>query len=233
MSIQLAQLLIPGNNVLPSVQPLEIGLILLGSMALSVTIAWIYKGTHRGLSYSQSFQFSLVVIGMLAAAVMMVARVSLLNAVGILGVFALVRFRTIVKDTKDMAYVLFVLVVGLAMGTREYALAVITTAAVGIVILVLTRIDFGLAKSHESIIRVVATPEQGGPLDSAQFEATLGRLTDSFTLLSAHTHGSRVEVTYGIRPKRSVSAVSILEALRTEAGVENAELFDAKHQVEF
>lgn len=233
MSLQLAQLQIPNNTVLPPLEPLEIGLILLGSMALSITIAWIYKGTHRGLSYSQSFQFSLVIIGMLASAVMMVARVSLLNAIGILGVFALVRFRTIVKDTKDMAYILFVLVVGLAMGTREYALAVIATAAIGIVILVLTRIDFGLAKRHESIVRVVAGVEEGATFDSAATEATLARLTESFTLLSAHTHGSRVEATYGVRPKRGTSAFSILEGLRSEAGIENAELFDTKHQVEF
>jgi hypothetical protein len=233
MNMLIAQGLLPTRTILPAVQPAEISLILFGSMALCVVIAWIYKGTHRGLSYSQSFQFSLVVIGMLSAAVMMVARVSLLNAVGILGVFALVRFRTIVKDTKDMAYILFVLVVGLAMGTKEYALAVITTAAVGLVILVLTRIEFGLAKNHESIIRVVATNEGGVSLDTAAFEGTLERLTDSFTLLSAHTHGTRIEMSYGIKPKRSANALAILEALRLEAGVENAELFDAKHQVEF
>src|SRR5436190_22485807 len=106
------------QQLLPTAAPAslsaaEISIILGGTFGLCLVIAWIYKGTHRGLSYSQSFQFSLVIIGMLAAAVMMVARVSILNALGILGVFALVRFRTIVKDTKDMAYILFVLVVGL------------------------------------------------------------------------------------------------------------------------
>jgi hypothetical protein len=210
-----------------------IALILAGSLALSIVVALIYKYTHRGLSYSQSFQFSLVIIGMLASAVMMVARISLLNAVGIFGVFALVRFRTIVKDTKDMAYNLFVLVIGLSMGTQMYSLAVLTTAGVGLVILVLTRLGFGLATRHESIIRVITPPGEEERLDTGALEAVLRRVAESFTLLSAHAHGTRMEISYGVRPRRGQSALSILEALRGEPGVENVEIFDAKHQVEF
>src|SRR4051794_31810123 len=176
-------LTIPSTTV-PSLSVAEIATILGGTFGLCLVIAWIYKGTHRGLSYSQSFQFSLVIIGMLAAAVMMVARVGLLNALGILGVFALVRFRTIVKDTKDMAYILYVLVIGLAMGTQEYALAVLTAGAVGIVILVLTRTNFGMSRRHESVLRVVSTPAGETRLDTAALESVLSRLTESYTLLS-------------------------------------------------
>ena len=211
----------------------EISAILGGTFGLCVVIAWIYKGTHRGLSYSQSFQFSLVIIGMLAAAVMMVARVGILNALGILGVFALVRFRTIVKDTKDMAYILFVLVIGLAMGTKEYQLALITTGTVGIVILVLTRVNFGMSTRHESVIRIVRTSADDAEIDLASVEAALRGVTDAFTLLSASTHGQHAEITYGVRPRRGRSALDILAAVNAEGGVESAELFDTKHQVEF
>src|SRR3954451_24849002 len=155
-----------GFQILPTPQVTQldsahIALILGGTFGLCLVIAWVYKGTHRGLSYSQSFQFSLVIIGMLSAAVMMVARIGILNALGILGVFALLRFRTIVNDTKDMAYILFVLVVRLAMGTQEYALAVLTAGAVGVVILVLTRTNFGMSRRHESVLRVVVNHESG------------------------------------------------------------------------
>ena len=46
---------------------------IVGSLVFSLVIAWVYKSTHKGLSYSQSFQFSLVLLGMLGAVVMMVA----------------------------------------------------------------------------------------------------------------------------------------------------------------
>jgi hypothetical protein len=230
--MNIAATLLPTGQA-ASLSSAQMAIILAGTFGYSVVIAWIYKGTHRGLSYSQSFQFSLVIIGMLSAAVMMVARVGILNALGILGVFALVRFRTIVKDTKDMAYILFVLVIGLAMGTQEYALAGLTTGAVGVVILVLTRLDFGLSKRHESVIRLVNARPADGPMDTSAYEGVLSRMTESYSLLSAHTHGGRMEITYGIRPRRKTSPLAVLDALNNETDVENAELFDTKHQVEF
>ena len=230
--------MIPAATLLPATTPpdlstAEIAIILGGTFGLCLVIAWIYKGTHRGLSYSQSFQFSLVIIGMLSAAVMMVARIGILNALGILGVFALVRFRTIVKDTKDMAYILFVLVVGLAMGTQEYALAVLTAGAVGIVILVLTRTNFGMSRRHESVLRVVVNHDSGAAPDMGALETLLGRLSESQTLLSAHAQGSRTEITYGVRPRRGVTPLAMLDAVSQEPAIENAELFDTRHQVEF
>ena len=51
--------------------------------------------------------------------------------------------------------------------------------------------------------------------------------------LSAVGHGSRMELTYGIRPRRGSTNLSVLQSIREGAGVEHAELFDAKHQVEF
>ncbi|MBV9869718.1 MAG: DUF4956 domain-containing protein [Frankiaceae bacterium] len=225
-------LTIPSTAV-PSLSVAEIATILGGTFGLCLVIAWIYKGTHRGLSYSQSFQFSLVIIGMLSAAVMMVARVGILNALGILGVFALVRFRTIVKDTKDMAYVLFVLVIGLAMGTKEYSLALLTTGAVGLVVLVLTRLNFGVSKRHDSVLRVTNYADDGTALDAATVETALRGVSDSFSLLSANVQGGQVELTYGVRPKRSTTATAVLQAITQLDGADNVELFDTKHQVEF
>jgi hypothetical protein len=225
-------LTIPTTTV-PSLSVAEIATILGGTFGLCLVIAWIYKGTHRGLSYSQSFQFSLVIIGMLSAAVMMVARVGILNALGILGVFALVRFRTIVKDTKDMAYVLFVLVVGLAMGTKEYSLALLTTGAVGLVVLVLTRLNFGMSKRHDAVLRVTSNSGDGTGLDAAAVEAVLRGVSESFSLLSANVEGGHTELTYGVRPKRSTTSTTVLQTIADLDGADNVELFDTKHQVEF
>src|SRR6266487_3098093 len=113
---------VPGQLVDPrsfaGAHPVTTVFVMLGTLALSLTVASIYKWTHRGLSYSQAFQFSLVMLGMLGAAIMLVASTGVLPAVGIIAGFSLIRFRTPVKDPKDMAYILFVLVVGLAMGDR-------------------------------------------------------------------------------------------------------------------
>jgi len=204
-----------------------------GSLVLCLLIAQVYKACHRGLSYSQSFQFSLVLLGMLGSAVMMIAGVSILNAVGIFGVFSFVRFRTAIKDPKDMAYILFVLAVGLAMGTQMYLLGTITTAVVSLVIIVLTRMNFGMTKKHESILRFTYSKNgEDGSEARPPYEEVIARQTSSAHLLSAQSTGHHMELMYGVRPRTSTST-SVVDALSQEKGIEHVELFDAKHQVEF
>ena len=224
---------IPDPTSLSGTHPVTVTVILLGTLVMTLLISSVYKWTHRGLSYSQSFQFSLVLLGMLGASIMMVAGTGILPAVGILGGFSLIRFRTPVKDPKDMAYILFCLVVGLAMGARLYWVGAIITLMICITIIVLTRVNFGLTYSQESIVRLTVVNEEGIPVDTGSFETVLEREAASSHLLSAVGHGSRMELTYGIRPKGGSTNLAVLEALRTQPDVEHAELFDAKHQVEF
>ena len=227
------QPVIPDIGSIVGANPVHVFIALLGSLVLSLIIAYVYKSTHRGLSYSQSFQFALVLLSMLGAAVMVVASNNLLAAVGILGAFSLIRFRTAVKDPKDMAYILFVLVVGLSMGAQMYLVGVVTTFLVCVVILALTWMNFGMTNKHESIIRLMCKGEKDSAVNTANYEALLGKMSDNFRLLSAHAHGDRMELTYGVRPRRGSTSLALLEAIRKEKGVEDAELFDAKHQVEF
>lgn len=227
------QPVIPDVSLGLGIDPITVGIALLGSFLLGLIIAFVYRSTHRGLSYSQSFQFSLVLLGMLGSAVMMIASGSIIRAVGLLGAFSLIRFRTAVKDPKDMAYILFVLVTGLAMGAQLYILALLVTVAVCGAILLLTWLNFGMTHTHESILRLMCKGEGHAGVQTASYEEVLQEHSAGFRLLSAHAHGERMEFTYGVRPKRGESSLALLELLRTEKGVEDAEFFDAKHQVEF
>lgn len=225
---------IPDIGTAVGTDPLSIAIALGGSFLFGVVTAWVYKVTHRGLSYSQSFQFALVLLCMLGGVVMIIASESLVRAIGILGAFSLIRFRTAIKDPKDMAYILLVLSVGLAMGASMYVLAGMTVVATCLVILVLTWMNFGMTSKHESVVRLMCKADtKGTSVNIANVEALFGKLADSFRLLSAHARGDRMELTYGLRPKSGKTAVDLLEALRKEPSVEDAELFDAKHQVEF
>ncbi len=225
--------LIPDVGTLIGADPVTVAIALGSSLFLSLIIAWVYKETHRGLSYSQSFQFSLVLLGILGSSVMLVASSDLIAAVGIVGAFSLIRFRTAVKDPKDIAYILFVLAVGLAMGAGMYSVGVLTTAFVCVVILVLTWMNFGVTNRHESIIRLMTKGEKDSAVNTSNYESLLSNMTETYRLLSAHAHSDRMELTYGIRPRKSTTSLAVLDALRKEKGVEDAELFDARHQVEF
>ena len=81
------------------------------SFILGLAIAIVYQKTHRGLSYSRSYVESMVMMSVLSAIAMMILGNNLVRALGILGVFTLIRFRTIIKDTKDATYLFFALAI--------------------------------------------------------------------------------------------------------------------------
>ena len=93
---------------------------LLLAFACGHVIAWMYMFTHTGLSYSRSYVNTLILMPVIVALVMLILANNLVLAFGLMAIFAMVRFRSILRDTLDTAYVLAVIVIGLACGTTKF-----------------------------------------------------------------------------------------------------------------
>src|SRR3989338_9145230 len=122
------------------------------TFALSVAIAYVYKKTHRGLSYSQSFLFTLIIVSVITTIAMMVIGNSLAIAFGLLGAFSIIRFRTPVKEAKDTGYIFFSLVEGMAVGTNSHIIAIISTIVVLAIIWILHNANFGALHKNEYLL---------------------------------------------------------------------------------
>ena len=97
-----------------AIAPTNFAAMLLGLLLAFLgghAIAWVYMVTHTGLSYSKSFVNALVLMPTIVALVMLVLANSLVSAFGLMAVFAIVRFRNILRDTLDTTYVLSVIVI--------------------------------------------------------------------------------------------------------------------------
>lgn len=140
-----------------SAQPLNVPALLLGlflAFIMGVLISWTYISTHAGLSYSRSFVNSLVVIPIIVTVVMMVLNNNLVTAFGLMAVFAVVRFRNVLRDTLDTSYVLTVLAVGMACGTQRFSLAVIATVTLMLVMLFLWYTSYGTRHRYDLIMNL-------------------------------------------------------------------------------
>jgi hypothetical protein len=91
-------------------------------------IAWVYVYTHSGISYSRSFVVSLIILPVLVALVLVVMSNNIFTAFGLIAIFAVVRFRNVLRDTLDTCYVLAVIVLGAACGTQKFSSAVMGAA---------------------------------------------------------------------------------------------------------
>ena len=117
-------------------------------------IAWVYMLTHSGLSYSRSFVNALIIMPTIVALVMMVLSNNLITAFGMMAVFAIVRFRNILRDTLDTTYILSVIVIGMACGTQKFASAIIGCALVSIVLIFLWYTSFGSRHRYDIIVNL-------------------------------------------------------------------------------
>ena len=107
------------------------------AVALGLVIALLYRQTHKGISYSQSFTLTVVFVTVIVAIVMMVIGNSLSRAFALVGALSIIRFRTVVKDTKDTAFVFWALAAGMSAGTSNFVLGGIGTAVVSVMAMVL------------------------------------------------------------------------------------------------
>src|SRR6266567_6165825 len=136
----------------PNWPAMLLGLLL--AFACGHVIAWVYMLTHSGLSYSRSFVNALIVMPVLVALVMMVLANNLITAFGMMAVFAIVRFRNILRDTLDTSYVLIVIVLGMATGTQKFASAILGTALASVALLYLWYTSFGSRHRYDLIVNL-------------------------------------------------------------------------------
>jgi hypothetical protein len=133
--------------------PIEtIMLSLLMAFVIGQIIAWIYMATHATPSYSSSFVASLVVLPVIVSLMMILMAGSLMIAFGLLAVFAVVRFRNVLKDTRDTTYILWAIVQGMAVGTFRYSTALVGVACIALVLLYLWMTQFGVRRRFDAAL---------------------------------------------------------------------------------
>jgi uncharacterized membrane protein YhiD involved in acid resistance len=183
------------------------------SFLLSAFIGWIYKITHRGTSYTQSFVFTLVLNGMIVALVMLIVGSDIARAFSLVGALSIIRFRNAVKETRDVGFIFFTMAIGMAVGTRFYLLAVIAAIFVSVVILLMTRFNWYARETSRHILRIQIV--NGVPFETL-FDKPFARYTSSSELISADSihSGMLTELTYSVGMKKSTQVQEFLTEIR-------------------
>ena len=136
----------------------EIAINIFTAFLLGLFITWVYRSTQRALTTSFSFMNTLVMLSMLMTLVMMVIGNNIARAFGLVGAMSIIRFRTVVKDTRDTAYVFFSLGAGMASGTGNLKIAVVGTMLVGFCIGILHWTRHGAVARDEFLLSFLMLP---------------------------------------------------------------------------
>jgi hypothetical protein len=135
-------------------QPVMLLFTLLLAFAIGQIVGWVYLGTNTAPDYARSFVGALVVMPVIVSLLMMLMAGSLMVAFGLLAVFAVVRFRNVLRDTRDTVFVLWSIVEGMAVGTQRYSTALVGVVVIGIVLAYLRITNFGNPRLPDGLLCV-------------------------------------------------------------------------------
>lgn len=198
-------------------------LSLLLAFVLGQAVAVVYIWTFRGMSYSRSFVVTITVGGIVAAMLMLAINNSIAAGLGIAGSLAIIRFRTAMRDPRDMVFVFAALGAGIAAGLRAWGPAVAGTALFCVVAVVLTWTEFGSQQRFDGLLRlqlpVTADAEQ-------EIATVLRRTTRRFALVTLRevAQGEAMQYAYQVRLPAHAARGELVRAVEAIRGASDVSL---------
>ena len=205
----------------PTISAGHVIIRLLVAAVLGGVVAWIYRHTRKGTEISSSFPITLVLLAILIAMVTQVIGDNVARAFSLVGALSIVRFRTVVRDTQDTAYVIFAVVVGMAVGASDLWVALIGIAVVGFAAyLMMARAQVFSAAQPAYLLNLRVG--LGHDLDKL-LGTTLNQHLQERELMSVSTakQGVLLEVTYETRLSPNGSADELVKTLNRIEGVQS------------
>jgi hypothetical protein len=208
----------------PHVTPLDVLIRLLVALVLGGAVAWIYRHTSRHAEVSSSFTVTLVLLSVLIAIVTQVIGDNVARAFSLVGALSIVRFRTVVRDTQDTAYVIFAVVIGMAVGAKNLWVAALGLGVCGLAAYLMMLRVKSLPAVPAAVVLSVRVA-LGHDLESL-LAATLDAHLQERELMSVGTakQGIALDVTYQARLRPTGSAHELVKSLNHINGVQAASL---------
>ena len=202
------------------IDPLEVLIRLVIAVALGAVVAWVYRKTRA--EHISTFPATLVLLAVLIAMVTQVIGDSVARAFSLVGALSIVRFRTVVRDTQDTAFVIFSVVVGMACGASDPRVALIG-------ILVVSAAAFAMRPrgGREANDWFTIEVRVGTGLDpEAVAAAGFGELVSERRLISISTarQGTAMNVVYSVRIAAGRRPDELVKALNRTEGVQSVTL---------
>ena len=186
---------------------------IISALIMGAIIALVHMKTSK---YTKNFVISIAVLPVLVELAIMMVNGNLGTAVSIMGVFGLIRFRSIAGNSKEIISVFFSMVIGLSIGMGHIAFAAAVTIVVSLIMLIYNKLPIG-SKESERNLKVVI-PENLNYTNV--FDDIFVKYTDRNELQKVKTTnmGSMYELQYIIELKKDADEKKFLDDLRVRNG---------------
>ena len=209
--------------------PMAILSRLVAAFVLGWVVSWIYGRTTKGADGGASLPTTLVLLCVLIAMVTQVIGDNVARAFSLVGALSIVRFRTVVRDTRDTAFVIFAVAVGMATGSQNLWVALIGLAVGGSAAFAMSFLNRnggnggGSGAEPDLALRVRAA--LGTELERV-LGGSLGDFAEAHRMTSIGTakQGTSIEAGYELKLRSGRTAEELLRELNRIEGMQEVRL---------
>jgi hypothetical protein len=144
---------------------------------------------------------------------MLYIRGDLVLSLGLIGSLSIIRFRTPIKDTRDMVFLFWVIAVGLGAGTFNWAIVAISTPIIAIVVALLYFFRYGNSPNSDFILIISGE----GNYQRETAETMINRYSSNYRIRSFNIEGDFWEIIFELRfsNNKAQSAEGLISDLKT------------------
>ena len=192
------------------------------AVVISVIISQLYKHTHRGMNFELVFMTTLVLLAPIVAMVMIFIRGDLVLSLGLIGSLSIIRFRTPIKDTRDMVFLFWVIAVGLGCGTYNWNIVIISTIFIALVMFILYFSRYGRSRNTDFILVISGF----SPYEETDMEGVVKGYADEARVRSHEIEEDSWEIIFELHfPRLSDQLVkNLLRELKALPGIRKVSL---------
>lgn len=219
------------NILTPQQMSFTLGQIALNlglSFALAYAASAVYRRLYTGPSYSFSFYVTLLVTPVVVCMIMMAIGSNVALSLGLVGALSIIRFRTVIKDTRDMTFLFLMIGIGLCCGCGAYGLALAGTLFVCVVLGLVHSIGHSRFLPSEYILVFRRLGEDQGHADRLLAELSSWRKLHGATDLGPQ---EGFEFTYRLRLAPNMAPETLLSRLHGIPGLSQSSLISPESQL--
>ena len=176
------------------------------ALLFSLYIYAVYYLSQKKGFYNKQFNIVLGVLPTITAGIILAMQSNLIISLGMVGALSIVRFRTAVKEPKDLLFLFWSIGVGIILGARNYELALLICLVVTILLFLLELIPEGRA----SVLLVVNMDREG---KEDELTAAVRRLTGSFKVKSRNRTMDGTDLIIECRTKQEGELLDAVSSL--------------------
>ena len=192
------------------------------ALGYGLMISYFYRRITHRLSNGRTFVSALILLNMITAIVIMVIGNNLARAFGLVGAMSIIRFRTAVKDVRDIVFIFFSLAIGMAAGVGLLGMAFISTTFIGLVAVAVSYIQVHGQKRRDYLLQFIYTPQ---PDTEAPYLPVFAHYCRQYYLVNSKMTQKKLELSFYVHLKDQQQSNAFVQALAQMDEVQRVNLF--------